>query len=441
MKKIISVVLTVTMLFSVVSVSFGAFAAGETDYTIVNPYETVDWNQWNFYKANLHTHSVASDADNTITDIVSEYYNQDYDILALTDHGVINNGWNKSRETNGVFNYFRDCPSMSDEDYLRITNGTDRNGRGMLDITGGIEVNMAVLSKTHVNGFFTTYGQGEWGVENDYRTAVAEIDKAGGYSHLNHIGDWMQSNAHPERAHWDSYIQYFANILVDYPSCLGMEIVNSKDSVTKADRALWDELLQVVIPHGRNIWAFANDDSHALDEVGRSFEYFLMPENTVESFKTAMENGTFFACSRFHKRTDGAADTEGNGNVPLVKEIIVDEEENTLEIVLDETRDCDLVEWIANGEVISNNLKIDLNDYEEKLGCYVRFQLKGEGGITYSQAFELQYENRQDKEIPERSPLFETQGGDLFLQFYHTLVFAILEFLGEKTYDLISDLF
>lgn len=47
-----------------------------------------------------------------------------------------------------------------------------------------------------------------------------------------------------------------------------------------------------------------------------------------------------------------------------------------------------LIEWVADGKVISNDLKIDLNDFESKLGCYVRFKLQGEGGVTYSQPFE-----------------------------------------------------
>lgn len=186
--------------------------------------------------------------------MVEEYYKADYDILAMTDHGVITNGWTSERETNGIFNKFRKVYPMSEENYERITKGLDRGGRGMTDIRGGIECNMAVISKTHVNGYFTTYGQGEWGIENDYRTAPVEIEKAGGYSVLNHVGDWVDSGRFPHRSHWNVYIAYFAGIFIDCPSCLGMEIVNNTDRVTRGDRELWDELLQVVIPKGRNIW-------------------------------------------------------------------------------------------------------------------------------------------------------------------------------------------
>ena len=117
MKKLLAVVMSVVIAAAVMCPVLTASAAGDTDYTIVNPYETVDWDSWQYYKANLHTHSVASDGDETITDMVGLYYDAGYDILALTDHGVVSHGWNLPRKTNGVFNYFRKADPMSDEDY------------------------------------------------------------------------------------------------------------------------------------------------------------------------------------------------------------------------------------------------------------------------------------------------------------------------------------
>ena len=169
-KRVLSAALVVVMLFTAFPAAF-AFGSKETDYTIISPYEQVDWNTWKTYKANLHAHCDASDGDPTLDEMVEEYYKADYDILAMTDHGVITNGWTSERETNGIFNKFRKVYPMSEENYERITKGLDRSGRGMTDIRGGIECNMAVISKTHVNGYFTTYGQGEWGIENDYRTS------------------------------------------------------------------------------------------------------------------------------------------------------------------------------------------------------------------------------------------------------------------------------
>lgn len=100
-KRVLSAALVIVMLFTAFPAAF-AFGSKETDYTIISPYEQVDWNTWKTYKANLHAHCDASDGDPTLDEMVEEYYKADYDILAMTDHGVITNGWTSERETNGI---------------------------------------------------------------------------------------------------------------------------------------------------------------------------------------------------------------------------------------------------------------------------------------------------------------------------------------------------
>lgn len=436
MKKFLAAILAFSMLVpALAGTAFAQEAQGTTDYTVVNPYSAVDWANWDTYKANLHTHSNASDGDVPLSEMVELYYQAGYDILAMTDHGVINYGWNQPRVTNGVFNYFRKVEPMTQEDYIRITTGSDRNGRGMVDVTGGIECNMATVSKNHVNGYFTTWGNGVWGTENDYKTAPMKIDKKGGYSVLNHVGDWVNSEDFPERSHESFYIAYFADIFLSAKSCLGMEIVNNSDNCTRADRELWDELLRVVIPQGRSIFAFADDDSEYADEVGRSFELFVLPENTEDNVKTAMAQGNFFAASRFVKNGQHKDEYEGNGLVPLVSDITVDQEENTITVSVDESRDCKSIEWIADGKVISTDYTLDLNDYEDDISCYVRFQLKGEGGITYSQPFEVEYEGRETPEVPALPFLWDDSHiiGKFFRKYvYGTLLAGLLFRLKES---------
>ena len=144
-KKAAGTALAAVMLMSAFPAASIA-AAPEKDYTIVNPYESVDWSTYDTYKANLHAHTTASDGDVTLSDMVQAYYDAGYDILAITDHGVINTGWRDERKTNGIFNGFRKVYPMSEEQYQRITTGADRNGRGMTDITGGVEC----LSLIHI---------------------------------------------------------------------------------------------------------------------------------------------------------------------------------------------------------------------------------------------------------------------------------------------------
>lgn len=440
MKKLLSALLAVTI--PAVAVAVPASAAGTRDYTVINPYESVNWSSADTYKACLHCHTNASDGECDLSEWLGLYYDAGYDILAITDHGVINNGWNKAKKTNGIFNGFKTVTPISDEEYERITTGSDRGGRGMTDIKGGIECNMAVVSKTHVNGYWTTYGQGIWGKENDYETAPKMIEKSGGYSVLNHVGDWVNSNNYPERSHKPFYIKYFADILVKYKTCLGLEIINNTDNCTRADRELWDELLQVVIPTGRNIWGFADDDSEYRDEVGRSFELFPLSENTEENVKQAMINGAFFAASRYWKNPARTGEFEGDGLVPIVTDITVDGSKITVKC--DKERGCDTIEWVADGKVIavdnsgSCEYTIDLNDYNDSLGCYIRFVLKSPAhGVTYSQPFELRYEGRTDKPIPD-SPLPNEGPGRVFWIWYQRLGTVLIDLIGEKLADLMG---
>ena len=72
-KKPISVFLCFCLLFTAMLPA--VFAAEETDYTIIDPYEGVDWENWEQYKANLHTHSTFSDGEFTLPVMVEKYCN------------------------------------------------------------------------------------------------------------------------------------------------------------------------------------------------------------------------------------------------------------------------------------------------------------------------------------------------------------------------------
>ena len=63
-KRVLSAALVVVMLFTAFPAAF-AFGSKETDYTIISPYEQVDWSTWKTYKANLHAHCDASDGEPT----------------------------------------------------------------------------------------------------------------------------------------------------------------------------------------------------------------------------------------------------------------------------------------------------------------------------------------------------------------------------------------
>ncbi len=402
-KKITALSIALVSVLNVFSVS--AFAKEEKSYKITNPYETVDFNTYKQYKAQLHAHTLYSDGEMDIKDVVEEYYAQDYDILAIADHGVVNQGWNKVPEMLPIigFNqYLGELTPVSEERYKEITTGADRDNRPMLDVNQGIEMNGCVMRKNHVNGFFCGYGQGEWGVEEDYETPVKGTEEMGGLSFINHPGDFNASNRDVNRAYDPEFLKIFTDIFMEYDSCVGVEAFNRIDSASRADRIIWDNILMYTVPRGRNVWGFSNDDSHILTDIGLTAEIMLMPELSNDALRTAMENGTFFACSTI-ARNEMGEDFTGNGNYAKVNNIIVDEKKDIITV---EATNYEVIEWVSDGEVIAKGSSFNLKENSESLGSYVRFQIKNEGGIVLSQPFICDDGDMESKIInyPEEAP-------------------------------------
>ncbi len=385
------------------------FAAdGAVSYTITNPYAGVTnllGDMDNHYKTNLHTHSTYSDADITLEEMVMGYYERDFDVLGFADHGVIGVDWNKAPTIIPLYQYQKllgnSQKHLSDEQFVGVTSGTlagtqRTNPRGMQCLTGGNELNMLLITKAHVNGYFLTDGAGEGylGYENDFEGAVKIADECGGVSHINHPGDWLESAGNPDVARDPANVKIFADIYRKYKSCLGMEILNSHDSVTRSDRILWDEELKAIIPEGeRNVWGFGNGDSHVISDIDTSFMDFILPSYSPSNMRTAMENGTFFAIGRRAKGELGD-DFVGTGAYPQVTSILVDDLTDTITITGINTN---RIEWVADGNIIETTHEIGdtnivvstiaLGQHSGDISCYVRAQLIGDGGICFTQAF------------------------------------------------------
>ena len=418
--KVMSLLMAGAMLFSVLQVS--VFAT-EVDYKITNPYESVNayiGNEDNHYKTNLHTHSTYSDALVSLDNMVKEHYNQDFHVLAFADHGVIGVEWDQQPTLLPLYYYnyvmLKDQNHLSTEEFQAIQNGTYKTAvstrstdRGLNCVTGAIEGNYLVAQKNHVNGYFMndSRAEGVMGTEGDFETMIKMIEEAGGISHINYPGDWLSSAGDESIARDPGNVQFFADLLLRYPSCLGIEVYNAFDRPTSNDRVLWDELLQVVIPQGRNVWGFGNNDAHNLNDIDTCFMDFVMPEFSQANVRTTMENGAFFAVSRYE---DGEriGDT---GAYPMVTCILVDEEADTITIV---GKNCDKINWIADGEIIQTNTKgagnvvsstIKLRSHSDDISCYVRAELEGTGGKTLTQAFVCDDGNMEDDQIDIGSPV------------------------------------
>ncbi len=375
-------------------------------YKIKNPYENIAdliKNDNNHYKTNLHTHSTYSDANNTMSEMIDAFYDCDFDILAFAEHGVFGKPWDQDPAIIPLFLFQnlwhgkRRHPSTAEfQSILTGTHKTQKNSRskkrGLMCVPNAIEANMFTLVKNHVNGYFTDNAcEGIFGKENDYETPIKKIEQSGGVSHINHPTDWLESWKYPECGNDPKNIAFFADLLRRYRSCLGIEVLNMYDKPNRCDRQLWDSLLQVLIPEGeRTVWGFSNSDAHETTQVDTAFMDFILPEFSQDNLRHAMENGSFFSIARYAKNELGE-NFEGKGITPRFTEVSTGEDTITLRGEI-----CKELEWIADGKIIKSE-KIDsqgeiistinLNDYADKISCYVRAQIKGEGGICLTQPF------------------------------------------------------
>ena len=316
MKKIISVLLSLTLVFTL---SSAAFAASEL--VITDPYEGMDWDSVNFYKTALHTHTNASDGDPTLRESLERHAETGFDAVATTDHGTVNYSWSEAcpnalihgalslvGKSEGELDYLGSAGSFANgitytletaengDDYLTMSDG-----RTMLRIPYGIE-NNAVSVNAHVNSWFVDYCDNSVTV---YEDAVSSVDALGGVCVINHPGEYTKARyeLHDEDAYNENnpvykyYIDKYAAMLEKYDSCIGVDVNSKGDARTRFDRILWDRLLTRFAAKGENVFAIASSDAHQLNKIDTGFTLIAAESLTSENLRSSLESGHFLAAS------------------------------------------------------------------------------------------------------------------------------------------------
>lgn len=433
-KKLTALFLAMLMILPVAGVSASADSTAEKNYTIDDPYARVDWDEWQAYKTQLHCHTTASDGFLTIDEFAQEHYDLNFDIVALTDHGTLNRGWNVAPEVVPIMRAIKkertkNAPviPLTDEEYNAYLNGTAPSERrthtnGMLDVPLGIELNMATpFADCHLTGYYAEYGQGLAGVYGDYETPSKGVKEAGGISMLSHVGEYVYPDK--DSANYvgkpvdDYYATKFARLFLDNEgSSLGMGINSATDAHTRCDRILYDQILQKTIPNGVVPWCNTFADSHDWNAVNDAYTMSLMPELTNDAFRTCLENGEFFSISHYSNGVELNGMPEMPGfdeqkvydtksflldNTPMVTRVTVNQDDDTITI---EGTNFDEITWVSNCNVIrresnitSGTATLDLHadDLLDEPYLYVRFYITGENGICYSQPFVLNVEGEE----------------------------------------------
>ena len=320
--KFLSLLLCAVFIFSAVLPAVnGAYvkeAGGK--YTVINPYENVDWNAVKGYKTALHTHTNASDGDPTLKESIQRHVETGFDIVATTDHGTVNYSWADVNENKLIYNVMKlvgrtegDLVYLGNEgsfddgtNYVLTTeNGDDYlyvdDHQRVMRVPYGIE-NNAVSVNAHVNSWFVDYHDNSI---TTYVDAIKGVNNAGGVCVINHPGEYTKARYelhsadayNPSSFNYWYHINKFADLLNKYDRCIGIDINSKGDDRTRFDRILWDELLMRFTPNGKNVFAICSSDAHQLNKIDTGFVIALLPEQTSKALSSCLLNGEFFGGS------------------------------------------------------------------------------------------------------------------------------------------------
>ncbi len=454
-KKTLAVIMSILMLFAIAPAAMAADTA-EVDYTIDNPYQNVNFETDNVYKADLHSHTTFSDGNNTLPEMAERHYELGFDIYAVTDHSSVFYSYTEPQHVDVmklfslVKNGFVDSTALSESGtaangkaYTVTTSEAgdqyyaQTGGQQMMAVPFGNEQNGTSFNNAHINTWFVDYGHGRLGGTSYYEDVIKAVDELGGLSVINHPGEY--TNARDEIYTADAYnkddimysykIRKFEHLLINYDSCIGIDINSKGDSRTRFDRKLWDIMLQDLLPISRNVFAIATSDAHNLHIVDSGYTMHYMPELTSDNLQKNMSEGGFFAASKYVGNYDelvtlrdelkninteeaqalfatldalvkSSAEEMANGGdghkyeapadaaSPLFTNVVVDEKEDTITLTAENAL---VVHWIADGKVIHVGNTIDLDDYSDEIRNYVRAEAYGTGGVMYTQPFALDY--------------------------------------------------
>lgn len=369
---------------------------------VLDPYAGIDWDKVGHYKANLHAHTTQSDGHLTPTQVIDEYHKRGYSILALTDHNLCTWPWTtlSTMERKGrAFQADRSSNPQAalagqpttmdddedDEDELPRRRPTRIAPVPPYEDRTPAQLNMIAVpgnepSKHHHMGvFFIQYET----TSRDLEQTIREVGEAGGISMLFHPGRYWkitEDGTLPEAA-IDEYVRLFSQ----YPHLFGMEVINQGQRY-KHDIKLWDKILSRMMPE-RPVWGHANDDMHIAVMLGRDWNVFLLSSLDESQLRDAMLHGRgYFSSISTHDK-----DQRNVEETPRIRSIRHDIEKGTISVEAISGGNPlpeDQIRWISMGEVVHVGSELPYKTLQG-LGTYVRAELIGNGGTTFTNPFGL----------------------------------------------------
>ncbi len=350
---------------------------------VLDPYADVDWERFGQHKANLHTHTTQSDGQGTPNEVVDAYHERGYTILAITDHNLCTWPWTEfgSMERKGRAlmgdNAAEREPDVPSEERrnpeVPAYEDRDPEALGMVAIAGN-----EPSIHHHCNSFFVEYETRS----RELDQTIEEVAELGGLVMINHPGRYWDPEEDGTIA--NEVVGRYTTLFRNYDNVVGVEVIN-QGMRYKHDIQLWDRILADLMPD-RPAWGFSNDDMHRLDRLGRDWNVFLLETLDEASVRAAMESGQFY----FSSVGTHPEERRSVEHTPVITAIVHDEDAGTLTVEA-VSGGAPLPEeqyrWITdNGAVVGAGSSLNYRD-TDGVGVYVRAEMIGAGGTTYTNPF------------------------------------------------------
>ncbi|MFO7775886.1 MAG: PHP domain-containing protein [Candidatus Hydrogenedentota bacterium] len=346
-------------------------AQAEDAEVLKNPYAEVNWEQVNQYKANLHSHTVKSDGRALPEELIYNYAEAGYDVLAITDHDNYHTTREGEPETTPTTDttwpwteWIEEEPSETWEREGMETSAfyPDLGESGMLAIRGN-----ELTTHPHIASLFNDCGWPDRDQTDDERMSCVQDKNAIAYWAHPAIyvpgGRWEDNVVD---ASWDEAVEYFAHYITEYDCLIGIEM--QLGGRREREEELLDRLLAEYY-RDHDVFIKGSDDTHATSVAeDATLTIVLAEELTDDAMRHALENGHNFVGSRVDV-------------LPVFNAITVDEDAKVISLDIDNHEG---IVWIANGERNHEGESIEYAGMEDTV---LRFEVDAGGAVFYSQAF------------------------------------------------------
>jgi hypothetical protein len=429
-KRVLSLFLAFAMVVCVIPKLPNQVEASTT-FIVSNPYEQVNWNTFRQYKYSHHTHTSNSDGNSSTRTVAEDHFRLGYHILAFTDHDFTHVTPNQVRSGNPVsMRRIAEMQANTGTSSELRGIGTEANGQGMIFLPNtnersglrfpeidAVGPNPSDPPSTHVNTFFSSLPRASG--ESVQALGARLAAEGTGFAILNHPGrttgsehETSRRRAH-EIANNPRIFTPVAELFLNNPYYLGMEIINKFDTETQAERILWDNILQITMPQGKPVWGYSGDDSHHSRAIGHAYNLMLMPQLTLSELRHAKETGAFFGFSRvdrqyeiFPARIENWHWSGVDMSSSQVAEVLAlpTPSINSINVAGDtitiNATGHQFINWYADGNLIHTGAALDLNLHSASINSYVRATVGHRGqGVLYTQPFGIQRAG-QERALP-----------------------------------------